>query len=180
MNNSGYNSAKLSVCVIGNMRKIFHYEQNRALTCRELAGIQTFPDEFVFEGKSIQVQQQIGNAVPPKLAFLVAKQVEEALNNAGLSRRFLFFLLSIGCIPSSIRYYTAIRKRQRTKVGAFLCLWKCPQCSSGICIIRQLFYQSVSALFLRYCPGISTVLHNLSRYRPLSMKTVIHLASLLP
>jgi len=77
-----YNSKKPSVCITGDMRKIFHYEQNRALTCRELARIQTFPDEFVFEGKSIQIQQQIGNAVPPKLAFLVAKQVEEALNNA--------------------------------------------------------------------------------------------------
>lgn len=77
-----YNSAKPSVCITGDMRKIFHYEQNRALTCRELARIQTFPDDFVFEGKSIQIQQQIGNAVPPKLAFLVAKQVEEALNNA--------------------------------------------------------------------------------------------------
>lgn len=77
-----YDSTKPSVCVTGDMRKIFHYEQNRALTCRELARIQTFPDQFVFEGKSIQIQQQIGNAVPPKLAFLIANQVEEALQNA--------------------------------------------------------------------------------------------------
>lgn len=77
-----YDSSKPSVCVTGDMRKIFHYEQNRALTCRELARIQTFPDDFIFEGKSIQVQQQIGNAVPPRLAYLIAKQIEEALNNA--------------------------------------------------------------------------------------------------
>lgn len=77
-----YSSDKPSVCVTGDMRKIFHYEQNRALTCRELARIQTFPDEFVFEGKSIQIQQQIGNAVPPRMAYLIAKQVKETLENA--------------------------------------------------------------------------------------------------
>ena len=54
-----YNSKKPSVCVTGDMRKIFHYEQNRALTARELARIQSFPDDFVFEGTSIQIQQQI-------------------------------------------------------------------------------------------------------------------------
>ena len=77
-----YDSTKPSVCVTGDMRKIFHYNQNRALTCRELARIQSFPDSFVFEGTSIQIQQQIGNAVPPKLANLLASQAKEALENA--------------------------------------------------------------------------------------------------
>lgn len=77
-----YDSKKPSVCVTGDMRKIFHYEQNRALTCRELARIQSFPDDFVFEGTSIQIQQQIGNAVPPKLAYLLAEQAKGALENA--------------------------------------------------------------------------------------------------
>lgn len=77
-----YDSTRPSVCVTGDMRKIFHYEQNRALTCRELARIQSFPDSFVFEGKSIQIQQQIGNAVPPKLANFLAEQAKETLYNA--------------------------------------------------------------------------------------------------
>lgn len=76
-----YNSAKPSVCVTGDMRKIFHYAQNRALTPRELARIQSFPDDFIFEGASIQIQQQIGNAVPPELARRIALQVEEALKS---------------------------------------------------------------------------------------------------
>ncbi len=80
-----YNSNKPSVCVTGDMRKIFHYEQNRALTARELARIQSFPDDFIFEGTSIQIQQQIGNAVPPKLANQIAIQVEEALERVELS-----------------------------------------------------------------------------------------------
>lgn len=77
-----YDSNKPSVCVTGDMRKIFHYNQNRALTCRELARLQTFPDDFIFEGSSLQIQQQIGNAVPPELAFVLAKQIEEVLKNA--------------------------------------------------------------------------------------------------
>ncbi len=81
-----YASDKPAVCITGDMRKIFHYNQNRALTCRELARIQTFPDSFIFEGSSIQIQQQIGNAVPPRLAYLIAKQVKETLYNAQISQ----------------------------------------------------------------------------------------------
>ena len=81
-----YDSNKPSVCVTGDMRKIFHYDQNRALTCRELARIQTFDDSFIFEGTSIQIQQQIGNAVPPRLAYLLAEQVKETLENAQVSK----------------------------------------------------------------------------------------------
>lgn len=76
-----YDSQKPSVCVTGDMRKIFHYSQNRALTPRELARIQTFPDTFIFYGTSIQIQQQIGNAVPPELAYRLAVQIREALQN---------------------------------------------------------------------------------------------------
>lgn len=70
-----YDSSKPSVCVTGDMRKIFHYAQNRALTSRELARIQSFPDSFIFEGSSLDIQQQIGNAVPPALAFKIAKEI---------------------------------------------------------------------------------------------------------
>lgn len=74
-----YNSNKPSVTVTGDMRKIFHYSQNRALSPRELARLQTFPDSFIFEGNSISIQQQIGNAVPPMLAKAVAEQVKKSL-----------------------------------------------------------------------------------------------------
>lgn len=76
-----YNSNKPSFCVTGDMRKIFHYNQNRALTCRELARLQTFPDDYVFCGSSIEIQQQIGNAVPCKLANAVAIECFRSLNN---------------------------------------------------------------------------------------------------
>lgn len=74
-----YKSSEPSVTVTGDMRKIFHYKQNRALTGRELARLQSFPDDFIFKGKSISIQQQIGNAVPPKLSYAVAVEVKKAL-----------------------------------------------------------------------------------------------------
>lgn len=76
-----YNSDDPSICITGDMRKVFHYNQNRALTGRELARIQTFPDDFIFKGNAGKVQQQIGNAVPPKLAFQIANSVREVLDN---------------------------------------------------------------------------------------------------
>lgn len=75
-----YNSGEPSVTVTGDMRKVFHYSQNRALTPRELARLQTFPDNFIFEGTSISIQQQIGNAVPVELAKVVAQSVLNTLN----------------------------------------------------------------------------------------------------
>ena len=74
-----YDSNSPAVTVTGDMRKVFHYNQNRALTPRELARLQSFPDEFVFEGSSINIQQQIGNAVPPKLSYAIATEVTRSL-----------------------------------------------------------------------------------------------------
>jgi DNA (cytosine-5)-methyltransferase 1 len=75
-----YNSKKPSICVTGDMRKVFHYNQNRALTVRELARIQSFPDNFIFKGSKISQQQQIGNAVPPLMAKEIALKIKEMLN----------------------------------------------------------------------------------------------------
>jgi DNA (cytosine-5)-methyltransferase 1 len=80
-----YDSKKPSFCITGDMRKVFHYNQNRALTCRELARIQTFPDSFIFKGKDGKVQQQIGNAVPVLLANKLAEQVKRVLLNGEIS-----------------------------------------------------------------------------------------------
>ena len=74
-----YSSSKPSVTVTGDMRKIFHYAQNRALTVRELARLQSFPDSFIFKGKSISQQQQVGNAVPPLMAEAIAKSIKEMI-----------------------------------------------------------------------------------------------------
>lgn len=48
----------------GGGTHIYHYEENRALTNRERARLQTFPDDFVFQGTREKVRRQIGMAVP--------------------------------------------------------------------------------------------------------------------
>ena len=49
-----------------------HYEKNRVLSARELARLQTFPDDFFFEGGMKKAYWQIGNAVPCILAKSIA------------------------------------------------------------------------------------------------------------
>jgi DNA (cytosine-5)-methyltransferase 1 len=54
--------------------RFLHPQQNRPITHREAARLQTFPDTFVFEGSKIEVARQIGNAVPPRLARVLAEE----------------------------------------------------------------------------------------------------------
>lgn len=52
-----------------------HYEQNRTLSQREAARLQTFPDDFEFKGSLSAINNQIGNAVPVLLAYQIAMQI---------------------------------------------------------------------------------------------------------
>ena len=56
-----------------------HYEKNRVMTPRELARLQSFPDDFVFKGTKSSMLIQLGNAVPCGLSNAIAKQVKKLL-----------------------------------------------------------------------------------------------------
>lgn len=58
----------------------FHYALDRRLTVRECARIQTFPDDFRFKFSQTVSISQIGNAVPPMLAYRVACSVADFMN----------------------------------------------------------------------------------------------------
>lgn len=61
----------------GNIQ--WHYELPRRISMREAARIQSFPDNFIFDSKLRETERQVGNAVPPVLAWHIAKAVATSL-----------------------------------------------------------------------------------------------------
>lgn len=57
-----------------------HPEQNRSISLREGAMLQTFPEDFVFVGNKVEVARQIGNAVPVAMAMAVGMQIRNCLD----------------------------------------------------------------------------------------------------
>ena len=73
------NSEKPSFTIDTGHRHHFHYKYNRVPTVRESARIQSFPDTFIFLGSKTSQYKQVGNAVPPILAKVLAKEIKKYL-----------------------------------------------------------------------------------------------------
>jgi DNA (cytosine-5)-methyltransferase 1 len=61
----------------GNIQ--FHYALPRRISMREAARFQSFPDNFIFSGGLRETERQVGNAVPPVLAWHIARAVRDCL-----------------------------------------------------------------------------------------------------
>jgi DNA (cytosine-5)-methyltransferase 1 len=62
---------------------VWHPTKDRIYSVREIARIQTFPDDFIFLGRTIKSKyQQIGNAVPPLMAQQIAEQLKHYINKS--------------------------------------------------------------------------------------------------
>lgn len=73
------NSNEPSHTIDTGHRNYFHYRENRVPSVRECARIQSFPDKFIFIGAKTSQYKQVGNAVPPLLAYEVACAIKNQL-----------------------------------------------------------------------------------------------------
>jgi DNA (cytosine-5)-methyltransferase 1 len=73
------NSKQPSLTIDTGHRNYFHFKENRIPTVRESARIQSFPDSFEFLGSKTSQYMQVGNAVPPLLAYEIALQIKKYL-----------------------------------------------------------------------------------------------------
>lgn len=65
----------------GGGTHVYHWSENRALTNRERARLQTFPDDFKFYGAKESVRKQIGMAVPVQGAKLILEALLKTFEN---------------------------------------------------------------------------------------------------
>jgi DNA (cytosine-5)-methyltransferase 1 len=70
----------------GGVVVLHHPNNHRRMSVRELALTQSFPIDFIFEGNNSSAYRQIGNAVPPMLAFAIASIFPKQLKKYGISK----------------------------------------------------------------------------------------------
>jgi DNA (cytosine-5)-methyltransferase 1 len=110
----------------GALRDFLHPWENRLLTVRECAVIQTFPVGYHFVGSQAERIQQIGNAVPPRLAKAIAENLRDDLTNScrecTSSGELLSFVptLSEGMSPALQRVVDRIQRVYFRKTPSFM------------------------------------------------------------
>lgn len=82
----------------------YHYPENRPLTNRERARIQSFPDDFIFYGNTTEVRRQIGNAVPPVGVHAIANALKPLFTGNYEQIDLVYKLNTLRNMPFQERY----------------------------------------------------------------------------
>jgi DNA (cytosine-5)-methyltransferase 1 len=80
----GLSSTILTKCDI-HWGCFIHPYQNRTITVREAARLQSFPDKYIFQGPRTEQYRQVGNAVPPFLAKAIGQTVIKSMKKEGIA-----------------------------------------------------------------------------------------------
>lgn len=110
----------------GSLRDFLHPYENRALTLRECATLQSFPSDYKFTGSQADIIQQIGNAVPPRLARSIAASLKSNLQIEPRTIRpngcLLSFVptLSNGMSPALETVVNRVRKMFTVREAAYV------------------------------------------------------------
>ncbi len=105
----------------GVLREFIHSTEDRPLTLRECATLQTFPADFQFKGSVPEKVQLIGNAVPPLLAQRIAESLRQDLASLGPARgpgALLSFVPTLATGMSPALEEVTHRVKQRFASGA--------------------------------------------------------------
>ncbi len=94
----------------GGGTHVYHWKENRALTNRERARLQTFPDDFVFHGSKESVRKQIGMAVPPRGMKIILTSLLKAF--AGLEYPYIEPNISPMMHEPQLFHYEAVYAKQ--------------------------------------------------------------------
>lgn len=74
---------------VASTGSLYHPTENRALTVREGARLQSFPDDYIFSGKKGSQYRQVGNAVPPLLAKAIGEKLLLIMTESRIANKSL-------------------------------------------------------------------------------------------